>query len=241
MLLRDCRSLGITVVWNYLYGFPGEQIEHYDAVVPLIPAIEHLQPPNGFGQLLIDRFSPYFDTPDAFGIAAVEPVEAYRGLYPRGAKLDAIAYHFRGNYSTALLDDAQARRAIARVIGEWRLQWVVGASPELRITTIAGKAVLLDTRRIAPEQCLELPADWAHALKMLERPRTRDAIDSAAATVLGELLARRYIIEHEGKLLSVVTAEPASLDRKTSVSAAASAALVPATAVADALASRAAN
>ncbi|MCW3848265.1 RiPP maturation radical SAM C-methyltransferase [Sphingomonas sp. LB-2] len=214
MLLRDCRSLGITVVWNYLYGFPGERLEHYDAVVPWISAIEHLQPPEGFSPLLIDRYSPYFNTPGAFGIAAVEPIRDYRGLYPRDAPLDAIAYHFRGDYATPLFDDAEARRPIARAIGEWRLQWIVGAPPELRIAaTDTGTAVLVDTRRIARERYLELPADWALALRLLERPRTRDAIDTVTATVLEELLARGYVIEHEGKLLSVVTRELADSDR----------------------------
>ncbi|MCM2257847.1 MAG: hypothetical protein NDJ94_19615 [Vicinamibacteria bacterium] len=98
MLLRECRALGIGVVWNYLHGLPGERAEDYAAVAALIPALEHLQPPHEFSRLLVDRFSPYFDSRTSFGIEAVAPLRSYRGLYPRDARLADIAYHFRGRY-----------------------------------------------------------------------------------------------------------------------------------------------
>lgn len=205
-LLRDCRSLGIGVVWNYLYGFPGEAVEHYAAVAPLIPAIEHLEPPNDFSPLIVDRFSPYHSTPEAFGIAGIEPIAAYRGLFPRHARLDAIAYHFKGRYTTDLLDDADTRLAMGRAIGMWRLQWVIGSGPELMIVNEDGAPVLIDTRRIASAARTPLPPAWDDALHLLERPRAPADVD-VEPSVIAALIERRYVILHEGLLLSVVTRE----------------------------------
>jgi len=207
-LLRDCRTLDIAVAWNYLYGFPGEEVEHYAAVVPLIPALEHLEPPNAFSPLIVDRFSPYHSTPDAFGIAGIEPIAAYRGLFPRHARLDAIAYHFKGRYTTDLLDSPDTRLAMGRAIGMWRLQWVTGAGPELKIVSLGGTPVLIDTRRIASAARTPLPPEWDRALRRLERPHAAGDVD-IEPTLIAELIDRRYVIAHEGVLLSVVTREAA--------------------------------
>jgi len=206
-LLRDCRSLGIGVTWNYLFGFPGEATAHYATVAPLIPAIEHLEPPNDFSPLIVDRFSPYHATPAAFGIEGVEPIAAYRGLFPRAARLDAIAYHFRGRYTTELLDDPGTKLAMGRAIGIWRLQWITRAAPELKIATENGVQVLIDTRRIATTPYIPLPPEWDCALRLLKRPRARSDLGVGRA-VLDALIERHCVIEHEGLLLSVVTREP---------------------------------
>jgi ribosomal peptide maturation radical SAM protein 1 len=205
-LLRDCRTLGIRVVWNYLYGFPGEAAEHYGAVAPLIPALEHLEPPNDFSPLIVDRFSPYHSTPAAFGIDGIEPIAGYRGLFPRHARLDSIAYHFKGRYTTALLDDPDTRLAISRAIGAWRLQWITRDQPELRIAIEEGAPVLIDTRRIATAARTPLPPAWDHALRLLERPHAPGNV-GAEAGVIDALMERRYVIAHEGLLLSLVTRE----------------------------------
>lgn len=212
-LLRDCRSLGIGVVWNYLYGFPGELIEHYQPLTELVPALEHLQPPDDFSALIIDRFSPYFNTPDTFGIEDVRPIGAYRGLYPPEARLGDIAYHFRGTYSTGLTENPDVRLAAARAIATWRLQWIVATPPELCITADNGVLVLSDTRRIAVERQVVIPEAWDAILRYAERPRQRSDFDAASMDILNVLVTRGYVIEHEGRLLSVVTRDDGSATR----------------------------
>ena len=219
-LLRDCRSLGIAVAWNYLYGFPGEEVAHYAAVAPVIPALEHLEPPNDFSPLIVDRFSPYHSTPEAFGIAGIEPIAAYCGLFPLDARLDAIAYHFKGRYTTDLLDDADALLAMARAIGLWRLQWAIGSGPELKIVTEGGVPMLIDTRRIAAAARAPLPHQWHRALRLLDRPHAPGDVD-VETSVIATLIDRRYVIAHEGLLLSVVTREvPVNLPDYAKASAA---------------------
>lgn len=62
-MLRDGASAGLTVSWNWLYGFPGERAADYAAVVAQLPALVHLQPPSGAARIALQRFSPNFDDP----------------------------------------------------------------------------------------------------------------------------------------------------------------------------------
>lgn len=44
-ILIYSQTLKIDLVWNYLYGLPGDQVEWYQSVIALIPLLYHLQPP----------------------------------------------------------------------------------------------------------------------------------------------------------------------------------------------------
>lgn len=78
--LRDTGSAGLTVAWNWLYGFPGERIEDYLPVIAQLPALVHLQPPNSVTRISLNRFSPHFEDP-SLGFPLREPAEPYRYVY----------------------------------------------------------------------------------------------------------------------------------------------------------------
>lgn len=46
-LLRDARTLGLSVEWTYRYGFPGETDQAYARVLAQFPALHHLPPMAG--------------------------------------------------------------------------------------------------------------------------------------------------------------------------------------------------
>lgn len=62
--LRDAQSTGVSVCWNYLYGFPGESAADYREIIRQLPMLHHLEPPGGSSRIAIERFSPYFDRPE---------------------------------------------------------------------------------------------------------------------------------------------------------------------------------
>jgi ribosomal peptide maturation radical SAM protein 1 len=94
-LLKWARELGIEVVWNYLWGLPGEDPAEYERVAGLIPLITHLQPPNSVGTVRVDRFSPLFEDPDRFGISGLRPYPAYGYVYDLPPEsLSRLAYFF---------------------------------------------------------------------------------------------------------------------------------------------------
>ena len=92
--LKIAAECGVYIEWNLLHGFPGESRESYERTAALIPHLVHLQPPNGVGRVRADRFSPYFERPEAFGIE-IEPLPAYRHIFPfDDAVVRSLAYHF---------------------------------------------------------------------------------------------------------------------------------------------------
>jgi ribosomal peptide maturation radical SAM protein 1 len=206
-LLRSCRSIGIDVTWNYLYGFPGERIEDYEWLPPLFAKIEHLQPPLNCEQVIIDRFSPYQAEPEHFGFASISPFKAYAGLYPPGTPLAEIAYHFTAEYSTPVLDCEGLLAQLHAAVRLWKQQWAPGSlRPVLKLLdTGAEEIVIADTRRVAKRKTTVVSRESDVALKYFERPRPRDRLDGALADHADDLLQRDFLVEHEGHLLSVVT------------------------------------
>jgi ribosomal peptide maturation radical SAM protein 1 len=62
--LRDCETKGLTISWNYLYGFPGETDEDYTDIIDQMPAMVHLTPPGAVVRFALERFSPSFEKPE---------------------------------------------------------------------------------------------------------------------------------------------------------------------------------
>lgn len=94
-LLRRARELGIEVVWNLIWGVPGESEDDIRAMADLVPRLTHLQPPHTVGAVRLDRFSPLFEERESFGLRDVRPFPAYRHVYdlPEDS-LSRLAYHF---------------------------------------------------------------------------------------------------------------------------------------------------
>jgi hypothetical protein len=94
-LLKWCREYGVQPMWNLLYGFPGENQSDYRTTLGVLQAITHLQPPMGAGWVRLQRFSPMFEKPEAFGIRHIESLKPYRFLYPFDESvLRNLAYFF---------------------------------------------------------------------------------------------------------------------------------------------------
>jgi hypothetical protein len=92
--LKLAAEYGISVAWNLLYGFPGETAEAYQRSARIIPKLRHLQPPTGAGRVYADRFSPYFQRPESFGIR-LEPIPAYGYVHHFDDDvIRRLAYHF---------------------------------------------------------------------------------------------------------------------------------------------------
>ncbi|MCM2257843.1 MAG: RiPP maturation radical SAM C-methyltransferase [Vicinamibacteria bacterium] len=203
-LLRSCGAIGMLVVWNILYGFPGETAEDYEATIALIPRLTHLQPPGSVQPIMIDRYSPFFNEPEAMGIGPIQPFPAYRALYPPEARLEDIAYHFEASYTTGLIGNQDLMDRLHAAVESWDQAWKKGRHPLLQVMMIATGAVVIDTRPIARQVLTPLTVEQLAALIHLERARPRARLDPALQASADWLLARDFVVEHEDKLLSVV-------------------------------------
>ena len=143
-LLKWCRELGVRVDWNILHGFPGETPEDYAITMRLLRAIRFLDPPVACGPIRLDRFSPYFETPDAFGFTHVRPIRPFETLYPFPPEsLQRIAYYFDFDYRK----EVDPRDCAAEVVASVH-NWCRSAEPGTLqgINGPDGTLVLRDTR-----------------------------------------------------------------------------------------------
>ena len=151
--LRFARAEGVDVAWNLLCDFPGDEEDSYREMTSLIPLLVHLQPPSGVSPLVIDRFSPYFNSPQDFGISNVRPLPAYRAIYPSvdDAELAQLAYHFKGDYTSAARRSPDVIAHLSRAVESWREVWKREEPiPELRLFRLdEGSYLKLDTRGFA--------------------------------------------------------------------------------------------
>ena len=53
MLLRFARAAGVSLYWNLLWGFPGDDVKAYEETLGILPLLHHLQPPRGLWHLSI--------------------------------------------------------------------------------------------------------------------------------------------------------------------------------------------
>ncbi len=80
-VLKWCKELGVTPLWNFLWGFPGESPDDYARMTELVPLLTHLPAPGSTAGLRLDRFSPNFVRAAEMGFADVRPLPSYRHIY----------------------------------------------------------------------------------------------------------------------------------------------------------------
>jgi len=94
-LLRWCVEVGIKPAWNIIYGFPREDMADYDRMLTLLGQLTHLPPPTGIAPIRMDRFSPNHANWREEGFTAIEPMPAYRHLFPfPEEEIRRLAYYF---------------------------------------------------------------------------------------------------------------------------------------------------
>jgi magnesium-protoporphyrin IX monomethyl ester (oxidative) cyclase len=123
--LRQALAANIALTWNLLCGDPGETDDELKQQAALIPLLHHLPPPLGLFEVEIHRFSPYHEDPEVWGWGALEPIPAYRHLYPFAKReIENLAYYFRPKQGRS---SSEARAALADAVRDWRFAAMHGA------------------------------------------------------------------------------------------------------------------
>ncbi|MEH0418386.1 RiPP maturation radical SAM C-methyltransferase [Streptomyces sp. B21-083] len=123
--LLGCAEYGVLPVWNILTGYPDETPASLREQVELVSSLTHLQAPdNDILAVHFDRFSPYVERPEQFGLTLTRPLAGYRYVYPQltPGELWDIAYHFEGDFTDAA-ENEELRRLLAARISLWRAQY----------------------------------------------------------------------------------------------------------------------
>lgn len=118
-LLKWCAELKMRVVYNLIWGFPGESPDDYQKMLKLIPLITHLRPPAGAGTIRIDRFSPNFDVHREMGFRKLTPFPAYGYVYPLDPKIVYnLAYYFVPEYENLAIERSTTQ-GLSKEIKNW--------------------------------------------------------------------------------------------------------------------------
>jgi ribosomal peptide maturation radical SAM protein 1 len=204
-LLRYARAVDLAVNWNLLYAFPGDSLSWYEDTLDLLPLLAHLNPPTGLCHLSLDRFSPYFDHAEEFGVERLRPMAPYFDVLPAHADPNKIAYHFAGDYASEsrgaqrLVNDLEAGLAI------WKERWrpETNALPALEIAPIGnGVYLLVDTRGLPGNLEFEFLDENQAGLAL-----TGGAADSAPEMVEWAL-ERKVCVQLDHHLVPLSTAPP---------------------------------
>jgi ribosomal peptide maturation radical SAM protein 1 len=199
-LLRDARGVQINLSWSLLWGFPGDRPAWYEETLTILPLLHHLQPPGVFGRVSFDRFSPYFNQAEQFGISDLRPFLGYRDFLPTGAEVEKVAYHFTGTYRCAANEAPDLMRAINQAVGAWQAAWTGRQPPELRIRKYAGVFCLVDTRGLPGSRPMETLS--AHeALRLLESEPYDDSPEQRS------LIRRNLALRLDGDFVPLAVAD----------------------------------
>ncbi|MFL6259162.1 MAG: RiPP maturation radical SAM C-methyltransferase [Thermoanaerobaculia bacterium] len=189
-LLKACRELGVRLSWNFLWGFPGEEDAWYAEMVPWLPALEHLQPPSGVTRVRFDRFSPYHQRPETFGLA-LRPAPAAPYVYPLpDEELLDLTYYFAAagrpdpfsGEGGEILEGRPGVRAIQEWVGAWQIAFWM-QPPVLTVEDDGEGLDFEDTRSCAVERSFRLAG--------LDRAVYLAAQDAPVADRLASVLAER--------------------------------------------------
>jgi len=176
---------GIEINWNILIGFPGETADDYRQQIDLIKLLFHLPPPECVGSLWLERFSPYFQRPEEYGIKITAPGEAYPFVYDHpGLDHLKIAYDFE--FETNNQIDQQLKKELIQTAEEWKQRHQSEQLPYLIFTKSMDFVTVYDQR---PMESIKIRLEGPHAWAFIccnEAPKTVEQI-------------RDYIREEMGK------------------------------------------
>jgi hypothetical protein len=152
MLLRYTHAVGLNLTWAILWGMPGDEVEDYEQTLALLPLMRHLRPPGALFHLIVDRFSPYFERPEEYGLRDVTPFGSYAAIFPPRADLEKLAFHFVAEYECGSHRRLDVIEALARELAAWQDRWKTdGVSPAVLHVAPAGERYLLFDSRGLPD------------------------------------------------------------------------------------------
>lgn len=225
-LLKWCAEYGLGVDWNILCDLPGEDHSEYATMAEFVPHLFHLPPPNGVSPVRIDRFSPYFASPESYGIEIRGPMTFYKYLYAADdAALAGLAYFFDRVPSRVVAE----HRTLSARVREWRAAYAREDRPTLTARRGPGFIVISDRRTPQVERRYVLEdieaaiymgidaANTAHGVHRRLSTNIRDSYSSSdIQEFLDDLVAAGLAFREEHRYVSL--ALPARFGRSDDVS-----------------------
>jgi len=144
-LLKWCTAYGIQVHWNIIYGLPGDTNSEYAEMARIARDCFHFNAPNLI-PLSVERFSPYYNEPAAFGIEILGAKAHYHFAYPlKRAELNKIAYAFEHRLVSST-DVAEGLALLRDVVDDWQSAEGSAGIGTLKLYRGPGFSIIKDRR-----------------------------------------------------------------------------------------------
>jgi len=198
-------------------GFPGERPEDYQEMSDIVTLLTHLPEPSSVAKFRLERSSPYFECPEAYGLCNVRPLKVYSALFP---ELDPdvlfdLALFFDFDYVAQEDPKAYTHRWLC-VAEKWKFPSSVGT---MIAATRDDTTFILDRRFQKPGELTVLEGlesrvfdfcDEAHRANAVAR-HLREA-ESVVAAALDRLVGRGIVIRSDRQHLSLAIRVDRRLD-----------------------------
>lgn len=200
--LRYSKSVGLLIGWNLLTEIPNDNENDWKEFLKLVPMIYHLNPPLHVRPLEIARFSPYFESPEKYGIQNITPNEVYSKIFPESADIENLAWLFNAEFKSDSKKNYDLNRQINDEVLKWIDKWKKGKKniPTLRVTKCDEQFFIEDTRfgDLVREQ---ITIEQAKISLFGLTDRNKDSISWGTG--------KKVICYYEGKYIPLATAHPA--------------------------------
>ena len=174
--LKYASENGLLALYYVLYGFPGEQPEMYQEMERNVRKLVHLEPPRAVVPIHYDRFNPYHQNPESFGLR-LRPASQYRVFYPFSEDVSSrLVYLFERDDSPQFPYVAGLKTEVQNWQETYRLSAIRNKGSALSWTQ-AGDAILIDDRRSGfPRRRYRLLNHAVHVFHALDSPTTLQAV-----------------------------------------------------------------
>ncbi|PWT94242.1 MAG: hypothetical protein C5B54_00310 [Acidobacteria bacterium] len=209
-LLKLCALYSVQPHWNLLVGFPGEGEKSYRSYVDMIPRLFHLYPPSGTFPVRFDRFSPYHDQAEKYGLDLL-PLDFYSLIYPFDKEdLKQFAYYFADHNLRAEYFLTMAKwigKVRAKVI-QWQARWNNSTQLPSRLHFKGGSQTIYDSRSGSVVE-YRIGEMGGAILKHLIKPTLVDELlrvfpEGAVLSEIAQLQEYGLLFQEDDRLFSLV-------------------------------------
>jgi ribosomal peptide maturation radical SAM protein 1 len=197
-LLRNCKELNIEAKWNYIIALPEDCYDDYKNLPLLFDYLQHLDPPS-VSPIVIQRFSPYFDDYEQYGISNIQPISGYFKSFPDSIDLMKLGYNYDGNINSEIRKKPELLTPFFIALYKWYRRFNEGNS-KLELTQLNGKNIIKDTRDCATDPITEIRQRELNILQFCRKAKNKEDVKGDKEN----LLKRGFLIEVDNKLLSLV-------------------------------------
>jgi ribosomal peptide maturation radical SAM protein 1 len=207
-LLKWARELGIYIVWNVLYGFPGEEDDWYAQTAQKMDRLVHLQAPARIVRVRYDRYSPYQSQPEKYGVK-MRPSRFYPFVYPLDdEEIEELAYFFEDAPGSARGASGPGVELMRQSVIDWADSYLKGPAI-LSMEPEDDALVLVDTRPVAHQMVHRLEGAAKTLYLACEKARTKRGLYNLGIapievdTLLADLDRKALIYQENDRVLAL--------------------------------------